>query len=105
MKGLQDGGERGQEDGAGEQKGDLVGPGFLVERCVNVAGEEGDEVGDRVAGGKVSLRTPETARDGEGGGDDAVDAVAGEEVGGYGVQAAKRRGGTDLNGAARFQDR
>ena len=46
MEGLRYGGEGGEEGDAGEEEGDLSGPGGLVEGWVDVAGEEGDGEGD-----------------------------------------------------------
>lgn len=52
MESLEYGGEGGEQDSAGEEEGDLVGPGILVERGIDVVGEEGDGLGDRVVGGR-----------------------------------------------------
>ena len=81
---LQDAVEGGEEDDAGEEEGDLAGPGELVEGWVDVFGEEGEDAVYGVGGGG-----------GEGGGvgggeeapeggkccaEDAVDAVDCEAV-------------------------
>ena len=91
MEGLEDGREGGEEDEAGEEEGDLAGPGGLVEVGVVVVDEEGEDVVDGVGAGEgLGGGGEETAGEGEGGGKDAVDAVDGEGVGDGEEEAAER---------------
>lgn len=49
MKGLKNAVERGEKNEAGEEEGDLAGPGCLVESRVDVFCEEGEDTIDWVA--------------------------------------------------------
>jgi len=87
VEGLQDGIEGRQQDDAGEEEGDLAGPGELVECRRDVFCEEGEDAVYWVhsgGGGECWVGGgEEDAPEGrEGGGEDAVDAVDSEGVGG-----------------------
>ena len=51
VEGLKHAVERGEEDDAGEEEGDLAGPSELVEGWIDVFGEEGEDAVDGVRGG------------------------------------------------------
>ena len=82
MEGLQYSVKGGEEHDAREQEGDLAGPGGTVERGVDVAGEESNEVRDGVGvaaiGGGCTLLEQSAPEDVEGCCEDPIDAVAAE---------------------------
>jgi len=78
---LDDGGEGGHEYDAGEKKRNVMGPDGLVHGGVDVFGENGDEHGHGVGGREAVCAAYLASDEVDYGGDDSVDAVAGEYVG------------------------
>lgn len=96
MEGLQDAREGGEEDDTRKEEGDLAGVRGLIEGGIPVFGEEGEEVVYGICAREGGRRGPPATEGGEGRGEDAVEAVEGEEVGDEKEEAAGGRAGAVL---------